>query len=158
MNDEIVDALMQFYRINAGLMQKMSAVLDRSGRRWSEVQQQTLVAAISDTGSELEELLGATDAPAFMSVQARIVQRHWEARQQCIQEALASVSRDNQLTDEVMTAMKDWQRSVIDLMTHANSLSHVTVPWMTYLGRLERSVKESGVYAGRQTSSDETRA
>lgn len=158
MSDESVDALMQFYRINAGLMQKMSAVLDRSGRRWSEVRQQRLAAAISDTGAELEELLGATDAPAFMSMQARIVQRHWEARQQCIQEALTSVSRDNGLADEVVTAMKDWQRSVIDLVAHAGSLGHVTVPWMTYLGRLERSVREGGVDAGKRSSSNGTKA
>lgn len=158
MNDEMVDALMQFYRINAGLMRKMSAVLAGSGRQWYEVQQQTLAAAISDTGAELEELLGATDAPAFMSVQARIVQRHWEARQRCMQEALTFVSRDNRLAGEVMSAMKDWQYGVIDFAAHAGNLSHITAPWMVYLGRLERSVRESGRDAGKRSPGNDGQA
>lgn len=136
MEEEKVEALIQLYEANVSLLQKLGAIMRRSGQRWSELGQEAMTEAISDARAELKELLGATDAPALLAFQTRIVQRHWEARQRWLDGMLWSASEDAALAGEISGAVAAWYQQTIRMVSVANELAPVAMGWIKHLNGL----------------------
>ncbi|OZI30797.1 hypothetical protein CAL29_22710 [Bordetella genomosp. 10] len=140
------NALIHLYKNNVELFQKLTDLMDRSGRQWTEQQRKHLRAAIADTEMELMELLSVADTSTLVATQARIVQRHWEGRQRLLQDLLQDIASGSEMKGELMAALTEWYQGVLGM--GAADMTPITAPWIAYLNQFSSLMPRAPEDAG----------